>query len=158
MSFDPNQNAPMGHAPPSSSGSKKKWIFAGLGCFGLLTVLCVGGLIAVSYWGMGVVMNSAYEEARVTIENDEAVGNAVGRPVKVGTFDGNDFKQNPQGQVIEYTYGLTVEGSEKSGRAEVVVSGNPIADDWKVDSIEVTVDGEKIPVGELELDVNIEGE
>ena len=30
--------------------------------------------------------------------------------------------------------------------------------EWEVDSIEVDVDGEVIQVGEMELDINIEGE
>ena len=157
MSFDPNQNAPLGHAPPNS-GSKKKWIIGGLGCFGLLTILCIGGIVGAYIWGTGIVQNEGYEQARTTIEMDDDVGNAVGRPVKVGTFNPQDFQQAQSGNEIEYTYGLTVDGSEKSGRAEVVVSGNPMSGEWEVDSIEVDVDGEVIQVGEMELDINIEGE
>lgn len=154
MSFDPNQNPPVGHATPKS-GSNKKWIFAGLGCFGLVTLLCIGGFVAMTFWAMGTIKNEAYETARTTIETDDSVAQAVGPPVRVGDFDGFNQAQKGQG-VLEYSYDLPVEGSEKSGRAKVVVSGNPIEGSWQVDSIEVEVDGEKITVGELNLELDIE--
>ena len=135
-----------------------KWIIGGIGCFGLLVLLCVGGLVGVGFWGMGVVANKAYEEARTSITNSEAVGNVVGQPVEVGTYNPQKLGQSPGGDgTVEYTYEIPVAGSQKSGTAIVVVSGNPLdGDSWEVVSIEVDVDGEKIPVGELDLDIDID--
>ena len=153
MSFDPNQNAPVGHAAPKKSGALK-WIIGGLGCFGLLTLLCVGGVVGLGFWGMGMIKNEAYEEARTAISNSAEVSAAVGDPVNVGDFEG--FQQATSGEQVTYTYQIPVNGSNKSGTAEVIVSGNPINGGWKIDSMEVEVDGEKIPVGELDLEVDIE--
>ncbi len=144
---------PMGHVPPKKSGAKK-WIIGGLGCFGLLTLLCIGGVVAATFWGMGLVKNEGYEQARVSISESAEVSDAVGTPVSVGDFTG--LQQSVAGEQITYTYTLPVNGSEKSGTAEVVVTGHPVNGVWKVDSIEVDVDGEKIPVGNVDLDINIE--
>ena len=68
MSFDPNQNAPLGHAPPKKSGALK-WILGGLGCFGLISILCLGGIGYIGYQGVQMVTtNPAYLEARATLE------------------------------------------------------------------------------------------
>jgi len=143
----------MGHVPPKKSGSMK-WILGGLGCFGLLTLLCVGGIVGLGFWGMGMIKNEAYQEARVAISESAEVTEAVGAPVSVSEMEG--FQQKADGEHVEYTYQIPVGGSEKSGTAEVVVSGHPINGGWKVESIEVDVDGEIIPVGKLDLEVNIE--
>ena len=131
-----------------------KWIIGGIGCFGLLVLLCVGGVVALGFWGMGMIKNEAYEEAKVSISNSAEVAEAVGAPVTVSDFTG--VSQTNAGDQITYIYEIPVQGSEKSGTAEVSVTGNPLQGGWSVDSIEVDVDGEKISVRELDLSDDID--
>lgn len=154
MSFDPNQNAPMGHAPPKKSGALK-WILGGLGCFGLLGLLCFGGFGYIAYQGVQMINdNPGYLEARAQIESSDAVGAAVGNPVEVGTYTG--VQSNQQGERVTITYDVPVSGPNGSGSAKIAVNGKPFSEDWKVESVDVTVDGKSIPLGGGGLDINID--
>jgi hypothetical protein len=159
MSFDPNQNTPpMGHAAPKKSGALK-WILGGIGCFTLMIALCVGGLI---YFGMQVndiaTNNAAYFKAVNSIESSSAVADVVGAPVVVERSAEKPPQRIPaEAGKIGFKFDTVVKGSNKSGEAEIIVSGELMnSDNWQVDSIKVTVDGEEIPVDEVSLDLDID--
>ena len=159
MSFDPNQNTPpMGHVPPKKSSGALKWILGGIGCFGLLTVLCIGGFAYVTYVSyQNMTTNSAYLEARITLENSEELAEAVGEPVTVGSFTG--FNQGQNGQLVTVVYDVPVSGPDGSGVAKIEVEGSPFSKDWELKSLSAEVDGEDIPLdGSGGLEINIEGE
>jgi len=156
MSFDPNQNQPpMGHVPPKKSGGALKWILGGLGCFGLIGALCIGGVVYMGYQGVQMVTNNpAYIEARAQLESSEALGDAVGNPVTVGQPD-QEIKTVPNGERIGFEYKVPVSGPNGSGTATIKVDGKPFsADDWNLESLTVEVNGEDVPI--QGLDVNIE--
>lgn len=158
MSFDPNQNQPpMGHVPPKKSGGALKWILGGLGCFGLITALCLGGFGYMGYRAyQDMTGNTAYLDARATIESSEAIGEAVGNPVTVGQPTG--LNQSQQGQRITIVYDVPFSGPNGSGMAEIKVEGQLMTEDWNLESISAEVDGKDIPLDGGGLDVNIEGE
>jgi len=158
MSFDPNQNMPpMGHVPPKKSGSLK-WILGGLGCFGVLALCCFGGIAYFGYMGLEIVnSNPGYLEARANIEASASVGEAVGNPVTVGSYTGVQSNQGAAGS-MSISYDVPVSGPNGSGMAKITVSGTPMTEDWKVDSLTVTVDGKEVPLEGGGLDINIEGE
>ena len=156
MSFDPKDNMPaMGSVPPKKSGALK-WILGGLGCIGLLIALCIGGSVYMTYRGVQMVTsNPAYLEARATLESSEALGNAVGNPVTVGEPVNI---QTTQGERIGFTYQVPVSGPNGSGTAEISVNGKPFSEDWKLESLKVTVDGEEVPLDGSSIEPMIEGE
>lgn len=158
MSFDPNQNQPpMGHVPPKKSGALK-WILGGIGCFGLITVLCLGGVGYMSYRAyQDLTGNSAYLEARATIESSAEIGEAVGNPVTVGEPTGPP-QPIQNGERVTIVYDVPFSGPKGSGMAEIKVEGQLMTDDWNLQSLSAEVDGKEIPLGGGGLDVNIEGE
>jgi len=159
MSYDPN-SPPMGHLPPQKSGGKLKWILGGLGCFGLLTVLCVGGTVWWLYsLGEGLILNNpAKNQAIATIEQSESIADEFGNPVSVVITAPPETQQKGQGELVLIFNG-DVTGSEKSGTASIVVKvANPLdADSSTVESITVKdAEGNEIPVEKLDLGIDLE--
>ncbi len=159
MSYDPN-TPPMGAVPPQKSGGSLKWILGGLGCFGLLTVLCIGGL---GYWfysfSQSLLNNPAKTQAISSIEQSDSIAEAFGPPILVKETKPPQTGTDEQEMLL--TYSVDVIGSEKSGTATIKVRGNPLdADSFSVESIIVKgPDGEEIPIKKLDLDIQIdEGE
>lgn len=162
MSYDPNANVPpVGNVPPQKSGGGAlKWILGGIGCFGLLTALCIGGFI---WWAYNlsqdlIINNPAKIQAIAEIEQSETVGDAFGRPVTVSLAPPQQPQQKGQGGLV-LTFEGEVKGSEKSGTATVVVDvANALdAESSTVESIVIKdADGNEIPVKKLDLDINIE--
>lgn len=157
MSFDPNQTAPVGHATTPKKSGALKWILGGVGCFGLLGLLCLGGVGYMGYLGLQVInSNAGYLEARATIESSAAVGEATGNPVEVGSYT-NVANQQGAGGEMSISYDVPVSGPNGTGSAHIEVSGVPYSEDWTVDVLEVEVNGQKVLDGGG-LDINIEGE
>ncbi|QEG21400.1 Coa1/Tim21 domain-containing protein [Mariniblastus fucicola] len=145
----------MGHVPPKKSGGALKWILAGVGCFGLLGLCCFGGFAFLGYQGLKVINNNpAYLEARAQIESSASVGDAVGDPVTVGSYTGVQSNQN--GERMTITYDVPVSGPNGSGTAKISVNGKPMTEDWTIESLDITVGGESIPIDGGGLEVNIE--
>lgn len=152
MSYNPNQPPMMGHAPPRKDNTLL-YIFVGLGCFGALVLLCFGGFAFMAYQGFKLAEqsvemineNPAYEEARRTIQNSEAVAEAVGEPVVVDSIytnvEGGDAGKSGK---IQFVYDLGVSGPKANGNAKIVVEGELFSENWDLESVSVTVDGEEI--------------
>ena len=160
MSTDPHQNAPVGHAAPAKKSGALKWILGGLGCFGLLGLLCFGGVAYMGYQGVQMVTgNAAYLEARATLESSASLGDTFGNPITVG--EPTDIQTNQQGSdAMELVYQIPVSGPNGSGTAEVQVQGKPFAPgEWTLESLTVVdADGNAVPLDGGGLEVNIEGE
>ena len=160
MSFDPNQNTPpMGHVPPKKKGGALKWILGGLGCFGLLGLLCFGGMGYFGYSAFKQMTNNpAFLEGRATLESSPALGEVLGNPVTVGEFNPEGFRQTQQGERVTIEYDVDLSGPDGAGTATIVVKGQLFTEDWNVESITATVNGEDVPLDGNGIDVNIEGE
>ncbi len=159
MSIDTKTDVPpLATAPKrSGSGGSRKWLWGGLGCLGLLLILCVGGVVAAFLVGQDITSNNpAVLQAEQTILSSDSISNALGSPVTVSTPipTGN----RAAGEKIVVIFTADVVGSEKTGVAVIEVQGVPLNNDsWEVVSIKVTgPDGENVPVDELVLDINLE--
>ena len=74
------QNPVAGISPPKSN--KKLWIFGGLGCFGLIGLVCIG--CAVSLFLLSKPTLSFMNENKAIVESSEQVKEIVGSPVTIG--------------------------------------------------------------------------
>jgi len=156
MSFDPSQtaSAPIANATTPKKSGAKKWIFGGLGCFGLLTLACVVGF----YFAFQMLgSNPGYLEALATIESSPEVGEAAGNPVEVGTFT-NVANISTENRPIGFAYDVPVSGPNGTGTAHIEVSQDPASNEWSVDKLEVEINGENVPLDGGGLEINIEGE
>ena len=145
--------------PPKKSGGKWIWIFP-IGCFGIL--LCCGGGGVGFFYFFGHVLSEGLEQVTVavdTIENSSEVQAKLGSPVKC-TPTGEQQQQN-EGDSVEITQILQVEGPEGKGEGKVVMHFDAETFKWSTKALSVTIDGETINLsdeGDFSLDIDDSGE
>ena len=153
MSFDKEHQVsgienPIGNVEPPKS-RKKLWIFGGLGCFGLILVVCVGGAVVI-WLAFGKPTLDFMNENMVLIDNSEAAVEALGSPITRGA---PTQEQDGSGSM---TFSLPVSGPKAKGT--LVFKGTYGAEGWTRDDIYLEVDGEKIDLSDAEdifnLDIN----
>ena len=150
-----NQSA----VPPKKSGGKWIWIFP-IGCLGIL--LCCGGGGAGFFYFFGGVVTGAIEQVTVavdTIENSSEVQAKLGSPVKCTPT--GEQQQQSQGESVEISQLLQVEGPGGKGEGKVVMIFDAETFTWSTKSLSVTIDGETINLsdeGDFSLDIDDSGE
>ena len=96
-----------GISQPKSN--KKLFIFGGLGCLGLIGLVCIGFLaVGIIFGGPAIAF---INENIVQIEASPEVADALGAPVKVGQPQTNRDPNNPNGMIFRGT----VAGTERNG-------------------------------------------
>jgi len=74
------ENPVAGVSPPKSN--KKLWIYGGLGCFGLIGLVCVGCVVMITFAARPQLQFMA--ENKAFIETSQEVKDVVGSPITVG--------------------------------------------------------------------------
>ena len=147
------------HTAPPAKKSKLIWILP-IGCLGIL-LCCGGGGFGVFYFFGGIV-TGAIEQVGVavdTVENSTEVQAKIGTPVKC--VPTGEQRQQQDGENVEITQILSVEGPEGKGEGEVVIVFDAETFKWSTKSIKVTIDGETINLsdeGDFSLDIDDSGE
>ncbi len=145
-------------APPTKK-SKLIWILP-IGCLGIL--LCWGGGGVGVFYFFGGVVTGALEQIAVgtdTIENSPEVQAKLGSPITCTPT--GEQRQEQDGNNVQITQVVNVEGSEGSGVGEIVMYFDAEKFEWSTKSISVTIDGEKINLseeGDFSLDIDDSGE
>ena len=106
-------------------------------------------------------MTGAIEQVGVavdTVENSTEVQAKIGTPVKC--VPTGEQRQQQDGENVEITQILSVEGPEGKGEGEVVIVFDAETFKWSTKSIKVTIDGETINLsdeGDFSLDIDDSG-
>lgn len=135
-----------GMEPPKSK--KKLWIFGGLGCFGVIGLLCCGAIFAGYYYGVKPMQDFQ----RTTI--DEAVAmpqveEILGTPITTGI-------PAPPVQESSQTFVFKTPLNGPNGEATLVVKGK-YDGTWTKEETFLEMDGEQIDLDtELLFDVDID--
>ncbi len=147
MSFEPGSNVAELRLDPPKSG-KKKFIFAGCGCLGMLFLLCAGG--GGFMWIQFVKPVTDFMGENVAfVQTSEVAKDALGDPVTVGATPA--VTQNGQSIQVEYP----VSGPKASGT--MVLKGSLKDGKWDRDEFYLEVDGNRIelnPEQEFSLDID----
>lgn len=146
MSNDPGIDNPIGGISEPKS-KKKLWIYGGLGCFGLIGLICIGCV------GIGYVLGKpSYEfinENTAFIQSSAEIQAELGSPITL-----TDLKPVPGGPG-KIVYRAEVEGPNGSGTCviEATMDGlTPVRD-----SIYLEVGDERIDLDpDAELNLNID--
>ena len=151
MSLD-NQYEPVATSvntmPPNNSGGGRKWIWGGCGCLGLLTLMCIGGLIFYSF----TTFTAVRQEARSFIEGSTVVQQELGSPI---TIDGETMSQDGTRTLV---FEFNVTGPKGSGVATVNMENDGQSLEFKLGESSLEVDGEKIDLNaENEFGIEMEG-
>jgi len=123
-----------GISQPKSN--KKFWIFGGLGCLGLIGLVCIGFVAAGVIFGGPAI--AFINENTAEIEASPEVSDALGAPVTVGQPQTTRDPNNPSGIIFHGT----VTGSERNGTYVIEASmdtGKPVRE-----AIYLEVDGQTI--------------
>lgn len=133
MSFDASNN-PVGNATEPKS-KKKFWIFGGLGCLGLIGLVClgIGGGVYVYAWKPMVEFQTQSIEEGISSAEAE---NTLGTPITSGS---TAFEQSGPQSIV---FRVAVSGPEKSGT--LVFQGKFDGTSWVRESMHLEVDGEEV--------------
>lgn len=139
------ENPISGGEPPKSK--KKFWILGGLGCFGLIVVVCVGGA-ALIWFTVGKPTLDFMNENMALISNSPAAEEALGANITLGA---PTQQQDGNGSV---TFRVPATGDKGSGT--LVFKGTYGAEGWTRDEIYLEVDGEQIDLSDSEDIFNLD--
>ena len=121
-----------GLEPPRSW--KKLWVFGGLGCLGMIGLVCVG-IFALGYM-VGKPMLDFQEENVTLATMSPEVEAAIGPPITAGPVK---RKPNDDGTIA---FSTQLDGSDAGGT--LVFVGRLEGTSWSRESIHLEVGGEKI--------------
>ena len=136
-----------GMEPPRSR--KKLFIFGGLGCLGLIALVC-GGFIALGYF-YGLKPMQDFQDENVTLATSmPEVKSALGVPITAGPV-----VPSQNGSPQSFTFSSNLDGSTASGT--LVFVGNLQGTEWVRESIHLEVDGKEVdldPESIFDLDID----
>lgn len=98
---------PIGNLDPPRS-KKKFWIFGGLGCFGLLALVCVGGALFIYNAAVRPALEFQSENINSAVAMPE-VEQALGAPVTAGP------PEQVQSEDQKFTFRVPLTGSQAEG-------------------------------------------
>lgn len=129
-------------------GRNWKWLVP-VGCL-LPIVVCGGGIVALVFFGLSVLKNTApYKDGVAKAKANPAVVAALGEPIEGGSMVGGTFNvRNVNGQEsgdVDLTIPLT--GPKGTGTLRVV--GKADAGKWTYSTMEVTIAGQAQPINLL---------
>ena len=137
------ENPIAGIEPPKSR--KKLWIFGGLGCLGLIAVICLVGAWAIYYFGIKPMQDfqrNTVDEAIVMPQ----VEDALGTPIEVGAA------ATPVQEGQQFVFRTPLTGP--NGEATLVVKGT-FDGSWTKDETYLEMNGEQIDL-DTELLFNLD--
>ena len=135
----------------SDRSSRPRWllptVLIGCGCIGLPILLVVFGVLGVSNTLLRLYRSTGsyqvYQLAAETVETDDAVRAALGKPVETGWASRvtETYETSESGQVCMR---FSVAGSDRSGSA--YVEATSVEGAWQLHQLVVSVNGEPLPV------------
>lgn len=129
--------------------NKKLWIFGGLGCFGLIGLICIGFIVAGI---MAAKPTLDFMNENISyIESSSEVAEALGAPITVAPAQPTQDSNNPGALIFRGN----VSGSQGAGTYVIEAKMNGVTPERE--AIYLEVDGERIdldPDALYELDID----
>jgi hypothetical protein len=116
------EQKPGGGSAPQKKGGAGKWLMAGCLVAALLLVACAVGLFIIAK-GLGV---GFYRDALTAMQKQTVVVEKLGEPLEYGS-------------ITSMTFPVT----GPKGKGMVTVTGSKVGDEWKIESLTVTVEATK---------------
>ncbi|MEM6278799.1 MAG: cytochrome c oxidase assembly factor 1 family protein [Verrucomicrobiota bacterium] len=127
-------------SPPQKSSAGKVVAFVGCGCLGLILLIAAG--VAILFFGVtGAIKKSTpYEETLALVQSNPAAVEALGEPIKAGTwFSGNISINNGVG---EASMSIPLSGPKGSGTMYVDANKPAGSQKWNYSRRELQIDGD----------------
>ena len=134
------KNPIAGVEPPKSR--KKLWIFGGLGCIGVIGIVCVGGGWAVYYFGVKPMQDFQMQSIGEAVSMPQ-VEDALGTPISTGTL------APPVQDGKQFVFRTPLTGP--NGEGTLVVKGTFDGMTWTKDETYLEMNGQKIELDTEQL-------